>query len=1157
MGSVAGRAVHEGGSKRDSFGYGSVSGLPFVCNNDDDDANETGDSGNRRQSLRWMSSHDVLKSLKQYQPYSPTSRRHSTSHVPARAVPIGCEPKIALAALYVKEAMECSEPRVYRDQVRPLRSHKWRYYLVIPRWVAIVALLTLSFIEEPRWCRDEPECFSHYKYPSWEMKAVHWRASQGYEAFCLLVLAADLLLWVDVLGMKQFVAWRTRLLHASVLLVSALDLLVSLVASPTAFRLSPYLRITFLMFYSTPLRRELTSLANSLPTLMKVIFLYFMYTAIFAWFGAVLFPYDSVEGKLYFPTFGVGLWSLAVLLTTNNSPDVFIPAVESERLYFFFFFFFLIGGLFFFTNLITAVMYTGYTEGKTQDEVEMMVNREHAIDGAFNCVAVSRDPVSRERVINADTMELLYVELSKDFSLRHLASPEVRVLFHLLDTTGSHTITRSEFRRLPGLLNCELSKVDDIFIERFFPTLWHATWFHALRQSMTSVPNFPAVTINVPYFDPVAVICMKRDFSVHIGMRWASAGSPNASRRSSDRGALPEAQEDSHNLTFSQKELDTVKLVSERSMDKHEFDRLGPLPNFDASLPECPYVNFELDFSMQPSLRIISDRVKQIASDAAKPFKLSAAYIYDESEQTWGPLLSACQLFHSCQIFLSGEDREYPPAPRNMPCAVTLPEFLHSISSELNISDGGSSVSGIGPRDYNENDRLLQKKRKGNYYTNMDKDKNKKFLRWAQFTFLPPTSSWFDLFVDCVVVVNGVLTVIETWHFLEGGASSLERYSWQNTVDFAFITFYVLEAFIKLGILGVKSYFKSLQNRFDFLVMILCVVAALVVLAPNGYDNPKLLKFLVMGRMFRLLRILAFSSWYSVFIRTLMSSLPKASHVALLQFSIMYLFVTLGLDLFGGVINRDPDSADYKNLVSHNTSYATGEVPWVAVLNFNDMASGFVLLFACLVMNNWDQYVLGFSVTTSNWARCYFEAFWIFGVLVGLNLVTSLLLDFFKEEWDRARSDTEVRKDPSDGLYKTREDFIAAGFTTNDWLTAERKDIDGVDAIVKEAREGGWVIDAQHLTGEKSGDQYVLRFRGDETLLPDADGNQVYPQITPFKHSPSFYCFSPLCIWKKLRESAEGHSVVCVHIKDLPSVLHRYHTPTPSCSECADLGYYL
>ena len=79
----------------------------------------------------------------------------------------------------------------------------------------------------------------------------------------------------------------------------------------------------------------------------------------FGWLGERLFR-GTVEGVEYFSDFPTSCWSLLVLLTTANFPDVMLPAYQENRFYAFFFVTYLVLGLYLFMNLLLAIFYSNY-----------------------------------------------------------------------------------------------------------------------------------------------------------------------------------------------------------------------------------------------------------------------------------------------------------------------------------------------------------------------------------------------------------------------------------------------------------------------------------------------------------------------------------------------------------------------------------------------------------------------------------------------------------------------------------------------------------------------------------------------------------------------------------------------------------------------------
>ena len=82
------------------------------------------------------------------------------------------------------------------------------------------------------------------------------------------------------------------------------------------------------------------------------------------------------------------------------------------------------------------------------------------------------------------------------------------------------------------------------------------------------------------------------------------------------------------------------------------------------------------------------------------------------------------------------------------------------------------------------------------------------------------------------------------------------------------------------------------------------------------------------------------------------------------------------------------------------------------MMNFNDVMSGFITLFALMVVNNWYVIVLMYSdVTQSVYDRFFFLIFYYFGVIIGLNIVIAFAIDMYSAvlRMDKTRTDNEDR----------------------------------------------------------------------------------------------------------------------------------------------------
>ncbi|KAJ9441142.1 Two-pore ion channel [Diplonema papillatum] len=938
-----------------------------------------------------------------------------------QVVPSGGEPKIGLAALYMQDAMECLPIRRYRDREASHKSVRIRHALYFPRWATIWLLTALTFIEEPRWCRGTQHCNEHYYYPSWQVNFLSAGQSQIVEAVCLLVLAVDWGLWLHVLGMAQFVRWQTRVLHSMVLLCCLGDLFASIFTEAASFRLSPYLRICFFMFYSPSLRRELLFLSKALPEIFRVMLLLFLFCAVYAWFAVVLFLSETPEDEQYFYSWTSAIWTLQVMLTGNNLPDAMMPSYADNRLYFFFFLFFFLIGFFFFLNLLIGVVYNGYIEAKEDEQDALVRNREQGVDAAFQCLAVEKD--GPDRCISAETMKLFYAELNRNFGVRYIAVPEMDILFALLDRDGSEFISSSEFRSLPGLLNCELSRVDVVFVKQYFPSLWESRFFKFVRHVVTEVPDIGAPRFHIPYIWP----------------RWLVS------------------LETSVDAAFKARET--------------EF-------------------NVRLTFWHFPRIEDIARKVETIAlKHFDEKVDISAVVVLDEKASLWVSATTSAQVFDTCQVYCMSSPDSVPPAQLSCPI---LEDDIEAFSSDLAVSlkpmkASTTEASPLVPPYTNHagtfsHDSSIEPEEL------QSKLRTDRWLHWKLVTIVPPTSTYIDLFLDFVLIINAIVVFIETLPYLtEGNTNPEDEVAWLSVVDYVFTFVYVTEVFIKVGVFGFNGYLQKSQNVFDFVVTACCFIALVITWAPNGYNEPLLLKFVVMARLLRLLRLLQFFSWFAVLSRTLVAAFNPAKRVAMLFFVLMYVFSVLGLDLFGGRINRDPSSEYYQKLLEKENVYTTtGNFE----LSFNDMSSAFVFLFMSLLLNGWNEYEQAFEIVTSVFCRWYFFSYWVTGFLAGLSIVVSVLLDKFTEEWNRAKKRVERRIDPQDQQPKTMSEFFDAGYTMKDWLTAAHRAEEGQDGWLE---ENGWGFDANAITGTRTGQtgKYLLRKHGDDLITRNNDGDLV------------------------------------------------------------------
>jgi two pore calcium channel protein len=283
-----------------------------------------------------------------------------------------------------------------------------------------------------------------------------------------------------------------------------------------------------------------------------------------------------------------------------------------------------------------------------------------------------------------------------------------------------------------------------------------------------------------------------------------------------------------------------------------------------------------------------------------------------------------------------------------------------------------------------------------------------------------------DLFENIVIgmlLVNLVAVIIETTLDIQNNAS---QRTWQY-IEFALGWLYVVEMLLKVVVYGFHNYWRSAQNRFDFIITVTVVIAeTLTNTLPskiNLFENEEWIRYLLIARLLRLTRLLVLMERYQVMVTTFLKLIPSLMPYLGITFCLMCFFCTLGVQLFGGIIHdgnpRLPGSA-----IAENDYY---------VKNFNDFPSGMVVLFDLLITGNWHIWMDGFvEVTGNRWSQLFFWSFYVMGVLFLFNLVVAFVLEAFFAEMemhsaakeaagsDDNSTDDEDRRNPRDPRRKAK-----------------------------------------------------------------------------------------------------------------------------------------
>ena len=306
-------------------------------------------------------------------------------------------------------------------------------------------------------------------------------------------------------------------------------------------------------------------------------------------------------------------------------------------------------------------------------------------------------------------------------------------------------------------------------------------------------------------------------------------------------------------------------------------------------------------------------------------------------------------------------------------------------------------------------------------------------------------SERFDMCIEVMLILNAVLVFTQDYPILAGEDVSQDPHyqdGYMDTIwehlETIFTIVYVVEAMVKIMVNGWKIYFKSLRNAFDFLITVLVVLATAYVYCkllkreravvlflsnsmnthyvyltdPNGYDNHKLIQFVIMARVLRVGRLLFAIDQFRVFGAIPAEIIPAATSVFVMLCFTAYFFASLGMLLFGGVITRDPSNPTSELLEA--TGFMDSRY-WAN--NFNDMFSSLNVLFNFMVVNNWTTQASGLENATGNkWlVRLFIFSFHLVGVIGISNVTTSLIINGFFQQLDKKIRDQDVPDEKIEG----------------------------------------------------------------------------------------------------------------------------------------------
>ncbi|CAL5403663.1 unnamed protein product [Camellia sinensis] len=254
----------------------------------------------------------------------------------------------------------------------------------------------------------------------------------------------------------------------------------------------------------------------------------------------------------------------------------------------------------------------------------------------------------------------------------------------------------------------------------------------------------------------------------------------------------------------------------------------------------------------------------------------------------------------------------------------------------------------------------------------------------------------FEYLVVFILILNLAAVIVETTLDIENNSA---QKIWQK-VEFVFGWLYVIEMVLKIYAYGFENYWRDGQNRFDFIITWVIVIGETATfLDPDGLtflSNGEWIRYLLLARMLRLIRLLMHVQRYRAFVATFLTLIPSLMPYLGTIFCVMCIYCSLGLQIFGGTVNAGNPDLEGTDLAKND----------YVLFNFNDYPNGMVTLFNLLVMGNWHIWMQSYKeLTGTSWTYAYFVSFYLITILLLLNLVMAFVLEAFFAEMELETSE--------------------------------------------------------------------------------------------------------------------------------------------------------
>ena len=158
------------------------------------------------------------------------------------------------------------------------------------------------------------------------------------------------------------------------------------------FTIMRIIRPLYLIQRSRDLKTLSKSIISALSSLVQLVAMIVIFWIIFASIGFALFwEQDTIAGQNnHFSSFGQSWWSLLILQTTANFPDIMLENYTNSEWVAWYFLIYNLLGIYFLMSLVLAVIYNHYSNHITNQSVKIQERKTRAKQFSFDALIQSR-----------------------------------------------------------------------------------------------------------------------------------------------------------------------------------------------------------------------------------------------------------------------------------------------------------------------------------------------------------------------------------------------------------------------------------------------------------------------------------------------------------------------------------------------------------------------------------------------------------------------------------------------------------------------------------------------------------------------------------------------------------------------------------------------